>query len=211
VSDDPGSLTFRAEGSPQLGLGQLVRDDATIQSAGQLAGYTAPQTSFASVIGSVGERERLGRDDVVAVSAVVDEYYSIRVMDSGNQTSSSAFEGAVATADALVIPVLNAADSVLEALALLDGLRAAGGHSALLAERAVILRLTDGRPEHPQVMERLDRILAGAGAAHVFAVPYDAHIAERGQITVSQLAPATYRTIASACAAIVQSLQNREA
>jgi MinD-like ATPase involved in chromosome partitioning or flagellar assembly len=206
VSDDPGALTFRAEGTPNLGLGELVAAVSTVSSAGQLAGYTAPQTSFASVIGSVGHRAALTRDDVVAVSAVIDSFYSIRVMDSGNQSSSSAFDGALETADALVIPVLNSGDAVFEALALLERLRRAGGRSAGLADRAIILRLTDGRPEHPQVMERIDRIIAGAGAAQVFAVPYDAHIAERGQLTLARLDPATYRVFASAAASIVRSV-----
>jgi hypothetical protein len=53
VSDDAGALAYRAEGNPSLGLGELVRDVDTISTAGQLAGYTAPQTSYASVIGTV--------------------------------------------------------------------------------------------------------------------------------------------------------------
>jgi MinD-like ATPase involved in chromosome partitioning or flagellar assembly len=207
VSDDPGALTYRAEGNPSLGLGQLVDAVASVTSAGQLAGYTAPQTSFASVIGSVGGRPPLGRDDVIAVSAVIDSYYSIRVMDSGNQGSSSAFAGATETADALVIPVLNSGDAVFEALSLLERLRREGGRSAELADRAIILRLRDGRPEHPQVMERIDRIIAGAGAAQVFAVPYDAHIAERGQLTLGRLDPQTYRVFAAAAASIVRSVR----
>lgn len=207
VSDDPGALGFRAEGQPQLGLGELVRDIRTVASAGQLAGYTAPQTSFASVIGSIGPRDRLTRADVAAVSAVIDAYYGVRVMDSGNQTSSEAFAGALETADALVIPVLNAGDAVLEAVSLLDRLRSEGGASADLAERAIILRLTDGRPEHPQVTERIERIIAGANVAHVFDVPYDAHIGERGQLTLASLDPASYRVFAAAAAAIVRSLQ----
>lgn len=209
VSDDPGALTFRSEGAPRLGLGELVTQTMRVRSAGQLAGYTAPQTSFASVIGSVGSRPPLTRDDVVSMSSLVDEYYAIRVMDSGNQLSSAAFAGAVETADALVIPVLNAGDSVLEALALLDHLRAAGGSSADLASRAIILRMKDGRPEHPQVLERLNRILKGSGVARVFDVPYDAHIAERGQLTLGRLDRATYHVFASAGAAIVQLLADK--
>jgi hypothetical protein len=64
VSDDRGALTFRAEGNPPRGIGELVRDVAGIRTAGQLAGYTAPQTSFASVIGTTGRRERLTRENV---------------------------------------------------------------------------------------------------------------------------------------------------
>ena len=64
VTDDPGALGYRAEGQPQRGLGELVRDRDEIHSAGQLAGYTAPQTSFASVVASVGPRRELTGEDV---------------------------------------------------------------------------------------------------------------------------------------------------
>jgi len=207
VSDDPGALSFRAEGNPSRGMGELVRDVDTISSAGQLAGYTAPQTSFASVIGTVRRRPRLTHDDVTAVASVVDQYFGIRVMDSGNQPSSSAFQGAVDTADALVIPVFNAGDAVLEAVALLDVLRSAGGKAASLADHATILRLTDGRPENRQVVDRVDQIIADAGVEQVFTIPYDQHIAERGQITLGHLAPSTRRAFAAAAAGVVRTLQ----
>lgn len=207
VSDDPGALTFRSEGNPALGIGELVRDAAQITSAGQLAGYTAPQTSFAAVIGTVGRRPRLTRDDVIATARLIDEFYSIRVMDSGNQPSSSAFDGAVETADALVIPMLNAGDAVLEALAMVDELRARGGHAADLADNAVVIRLTDGRPEHPQVLERVERIIEHMRVRAVYHVPYDAHIAERGQITLGRLAPATRAAFTAAAAGVVDTLK----
>ncbi|GMA94740.1 hypothetical protein GCM10025881_15640 [Pseudolysinimonas kribbensis] len=116
VSDDPGTLTYRTEGNPTRGIGELVVDHDQIRSAGQLASYTAPQTSFASVIGTTGVRPQLVATDVLHAAAVVDEFYAIRVMDSGNQPSSSAFDGALAATDALVIPVLNSAEAVLEAI-----------------------------------------------------------------------------------------------
>lgn len=208
VSDDPGALTFRAEGSPALGLGELMRDVANIGSAGQLAGYTAPQTSFASVIGTVGRRSRLNESDVEAIAHLVDEYYGIRVMDSGNQPSSSAFQGAIKTADVMVVPTFNAGDSILEAIGLLDGMRAAGGHAEKLANTAVLLRLTDGRPENRQVVERVDRIIKGAGFAQTHSIPYDAHIAERGPITLASLNPQTYSAFATAAAGVVRALQS---
>jgi MinD-like ATPase involved in chromosome partitioning or flagellar assembly len=208
VSDDPGALTFRAEGRPKLGIGELVRDVDTIRSAGQLAGYTAPQTSFASVIGTVGRRQRLSKDDVVEVARVIDDYYSIRVMDSGNQPSSAAFAGAVATTDALVVPVYNTGDAVIEALNLLVELRTQGGQAAELADRATLLRLTDGRPENPAVVARVEQMIDDAGFAQQFAIPFDPHIAERSQITLSRLSPKTIHAFTAAAAGVVRSLQN---
>lgn len=206
-SDDPGALNYRAEGSPRLGLGELVRDVAGIKTAGQLHGYTAPQTSFANVIASTGRRERLTGDAVVAVSNVIDEFYGIRVMDTGNQPTSSAFRGAVSVADVLVIPVLNAGDSVLEAIQLLDELRDAGGQPAELADRAIAVRLTDGRPESETVREEVARLLHDAGVRALHEIPYDEHIAARGQLTLASLNPATREAFAAAAAAVVRTLQ----
>ncbi|MFT2750277.1 ATPase [Clavibacter sp. Sh2036] len=206
VTDDPGALGYRAEGQPTRGLGELVRDRDEIHSAGQLAGYTAPQTSFASVVASVGPRRELTGDDVIGVSRLIDEYYAMRVMDSGNQPSSSAFRGAIEVTDVLVVPVLNAGDAVLEAVALLDFLRELGGHAAMLADNAVIIRLHDGRPEDPAVVARIDRILEDARPAQIFTVPYDAHIAERGPISLASLDPEVARAFTAATAGVVQRL-----
>ena len=207
-SDDPGALTYRAEGTPRLGLGELVRDIDTIRSAGQLHGYTAPQTSFADVIGSTGRRDRLTGEAVVNVSRVIDEYYGIRVMDTGNVPTSAAFHGAVSVADVLVIPVMNAGDSVLEAVQLLDELHDAGGPTARLADHAVAFRLTDGRPENSTVRDEVTRLLNDAGIGAVHEIPYDPHIAERGQLTLASLAPATRDAFTAAAADVIRSLQD---
>ncbi|MDJ0324350.1 hypothetical protein QMG61_11315 [Cryobacterium sp. PH31-AA6] len=208
VSDDPGALNFRAEGNPLLGLGELVRDVDQIGTAGRLAGYTAPQTSFASVIGSTGRRDRLTGESVVAVSNVIDDFYSIRVMDSGNVPTSSAFRGAVSVSDVLVIPVMNAGDSVLEAIQLLEELRAEGGPSAELANRAIAIRLTDGRPENDAVRHEVERLLNQAGVSALHEIPYDTHIAERGQLTLGSLNPATRDAFVAAAASVVRALQS---
>lgn len=207
VSDDPGALAFRAEGHPRLGIGELVKDVASIATAGQLAGYTAPQTSFAAVIGSTGRRERLTGEAVVDVSNVIDNFYAIRVMDSGNQPTSSAFQGAVSVADALIVPVMNAGDSALEAIRLLDELRSGGEHAVALARNAIILRLTDGRPENSSVTLEVSRLLEQADVAAVFEIPYDHHIADRSQISLASLGPATSDAFVAASAAVVRTLQ----
>jgi MinD-like ATPase involved in chromosome partitioning or flagellar assembly len=203
VADDPGALAYRAEGTPRLGIGDLVRDAERIRTAGQLAGYTAPQTSFAAVIGSSTRRPRLEADGVAAMVRVIDEYYSIRVMDSGNQPTSSAFQGALAATDILVVPVVNAGDSTLEAVRMLDGLRDAGGHAADVATRAIVVRVTDGRPESEVINAEVARILTAAGAAAICDLPYDPHIAERGQLTLGSLQAGTRTALTRIAATVV--------
>lgn len=207
VADDPGALAFRAEGTPALGVGELVRDIRSITNAGQLAGYTAPQTSFAAVIGSTGRRTRLTGDAVIDAAGTIDEFYAIRVMDSGNQPTSSAFTGALTVTDALVVPLMNAGDSVLEAIQLLDELRSAGRRTAELADHAIAVRLTDGRPEPETIRQEVARLLTDAGIQHIIDVPYDPHIAERGQLTLAAVNPATRAAFVTAAAAVVTTLQ----
>lgn len=83
TSDDKGQLAYRAEGDPQLGMGELVANISNVRTQSQLRGYTVTQTSFASVIGSTPKwRPPLTRENVLDVASIVDEHFTIRVMDT---------------------------------------------------------------------------------------------------------------------------------
>lgn len=188
VSDDPGTLGLRAEGTPALGLGEFVRDVDSLTTRGQVTGYTAPQTSFASVIGTAVDRPRaqLTYDAVISAAAKLDEYFEIRVMDSGNVPSSGAFKGAAVTADVLVIPVMLAGDSTLDALGMLEELRRTEA-GRQLAQTAIAVVMDDGRPQTPDMDAAVRQELEGAGVRTFHRLPYDAHIAGRGEITLDQV------------------------
>jgi len=188
VSDDPGTLGLRAEGTPALGLGEFVRDVDQLTTRGQVVGYTAPQTSFASVIGTAVDRPRaqLTYEAVVAAAAKLDEYFEVRVMDSGNVPSSGAFKGAADTADVLVIPVMLAGDSTLDALGMLEELRTTES-GRRLAQTAIAVVMDDGRPQTPEMEEAVRAELEAAGVRTFHRLPYDAHIAGRGEITLDQV------------------------
>lgn len=208
VADDPGTLFLRSEGSQADGLGELIRDVQDIRSAGQLAGYMAPQTSYAHVLGTPATRPPLTYEDVRAVSACIDDYYSMRVMDSGNQYSSGPFRAALDVADALVIPILSSADVVLEAVALLEGLRQGNAHDRALAESATVLRLVDGRPEDAALTDRLLGALKAAGHGVLIDVPFDPHIGARTEITLARCQPETREAFTAAAAAVVHSINH---
>jgi len=212
VADDAGTLALRAEGVPQLDLGDLVRDISLIRSSGQLAGYAVQQSSFVDVFGSrPGEsRPALTADDVVTVSRVIDEYYRFRFMDSGNVVTTGPFLGAIDVADVLVVPVMMARDSGLKAIEMLDGLIAAGGHAAELARNAVILRMTDGRPENSDDRDDVVRYLEERGGARQFDIPFDAHIAERRDITWAKVSQATQEAFTFAAADIVRVVRGEQ-
>ncbi len=206
VSDDPGALSVRAEGAGSVGIAELLRDIDQIKTSGQLGGYIAQQSSYAAVIGTPGDRRALTGDDVRRIAALTDTYYPMRVMDSGNQPTSSAFHGAIDVADVLVIPVLDAMPGWQGAMQLLRHLHQVGGHAADLARNAIIVRMHDGRPEDREVIAYGDQLIDNAGIQHVFHVPFDPHIADRTTLTFSRLAPATTDAITLLTAAIVQQL-----
>lgn len=212
VADDAGTLALRAEGAPQLDLGDLVRDISQIRSSGQLAGYAVQQSSFVDVFGSrPGEsRPALTAEDVVGVSRVIDEYYRFRFMDSGNVVTTGPFLGAIDVADVLVVPVMMARDSGLKAIEMLDGLIAAGGHAAELARNAVILRMTDGRPENTDDRADVVRYLKERGGARQFDIPFDPHIAERRDITWAKVSQATQEAFTFAAAEIVRVVRGEQ-
>lgn len=203
-TDDKGQMAYRAEGDPALGVGELARDLATVRTQSQLRGYTVTQTSFASVIGSTARsRPPLSEQDVIGVSKLVDDYFTMRVMDTGNQYSSSAFTGALEVTDVLVIPTMNSMDSVFDALELLEFLEQQGGKSAHLARTAIIVRLSDGRPEFKTSRIAKYFLDKGIRAEQIFAVPYDAHLAERRELSLKKLTKPTEEAFTAVAATVV--------
>jgi MinD-like ATPase involved in chromosome partitioning or flagellar assembly len=210
TSDDKGQLAYRAEGDPQLGMGELVANISNVRTQSQLRGYTVTQTSFASVIGSTPQwRPPLTRQNVLDVASIVDEHFTIRVMDTGNQYSSGPFGAAVDVADVLVIPTMLAQDAVSEALELLEFLERQGPDAARLARTAIVVMMSDGRPEFKPSKLKKQFMDKGIAEDHIYAVPYDAHVAERGALTLNKLAPATRQALTAIAAGVVaQTNQN---
>ena len=203
-TDDKGQLAYRAEGDPALGIGELVRELKNVRTQSQLRGYTVTQTSFASVIGSTSRsRPPLTEQDVIGVSNLVDDYFTMRVMDTANQYSSSAFTGVLAVTDVLVVPTMNSMDSVFDALELLEFLEQQGGKAARLARTAVIVRLSDGRPEFKASRIANYFLEKGITAERIFSIPYDEHIAERGELSLKKLAEPTKHAFKAVAAAVV--------
>ena len=104
ASEAPGDLADRAEGNPVRGLTELLAAASMVTSAGNLAGYTAPQTSHAAVIGTVSAREALSPRDVLTVRGLLDAYYHLTIADTANNVQSETFLTALDTADAVLVP-----------------------------------------------------------------------------------------------------------
>jgi len=204
-----GTLSLRAEGSPTRGLGELLTDIDRIHSAGNLAGYTAPQTSHADVLASIGPRWSLSWADVVRVRQVVDRYYRMTITDTGGNPAHEAYRAALHTADVVVVPCLPTIDALAGLEQIGEVLRAAGGHVSAhdgLYSRVVVILGHDGGPENPKVADAVRERLDSLGLP-VVEVPHDATIRDGGPITLAALSEKSSRAWTLAAAAVVTALK----
>lgn len=210
ASDAPGSLDKRAEGAAGRGMGELVREAGSVQTAGGLGGYVSSQTSLADVIGSSSDRPILTGGDVIAVRTILDRHYRMTVADSGNSPHSDAHSRALETADVLVIPTLLTSVSVLDALAALQAAAERGPKGRALAERAVVVVNHDGRPEPAAAAarEQLQQLVAAHPGVVVLEVPYDSHINAGGQISLAFLTTTSRHAWTQVAAAVVEKLHH---
>ena len=208
AAEAAGTLTSRAEGAPVRGLGELVEATGSIHTAGNLAGYAAPQSSHAHVFGTVGARRPLAGDDVLNVRRVLDTYYRITLADTGNNPAHNAYLASLHTADAVIIPCLPTIDALgglEQTLATVFGAAGlAGGHHGLLS-RLVIVLGHDGGPENPKIADRVRARLEELPFP-VVEVPYDPTIRDGGPVVIGALSEESLRAWTSVAAAVVTAL-----
>ena len=208
AAESAGTLARRSEGTPLRGLAELLRSRSAVTSAGSLGGYTAPQTSHADVIGSIGARHELSAQDVYAVREVLDTYYRITLTDTGCNPQHPAYLAALRTADVVVIPCLVSIDAVAaleEVLATIDLDPIAGQASRSLASRVVVVLGHDGGPEDDAISEAITTRLEALGVT-VAEVPFDPAIRLGGQLTLADLTETSTRAWTSAAGAVVGAL-----
>ncbi len=210
AAESVGTLNQRAEGDPDRGLAELLAGVGDVRSAGTLGGYTAPQTSHADVIGSVGGRAVLTAADVLAARQVLDTYYRVTITDTGNNPGHEAYQAALRTADAAVLPCLVSIDALAGLEEALAVMRVAGGQVAApdgLVSRVVVVLGHDGGPEDSHIAAGLRARLEELGVAAVVEVPFDPAIRLGGSITLASLSEKSTRAWTAAAAAVVEALR----
>ena len=205
ATEVPADLAAIAEGRPPRGLGELLAARDMVQSAGTLAGYTAPQTSHAAVIGSVSNREELSPADVWAVRALLGTYYQVEIADTGNNLQRPATETLLEGADAIVIPCVVNHKS---ARGLERALRAAERIPSLRG-RAILVVSHDGGPEDAEFAQTLTAQLAHHFRTKaIVEIPFDPAIRADGELTYSALQPATRLAIRRVARHVIECFNN---
>lgn len=207
-TQNPGSLAFRAEGRPRRGLGELLEQATFIESAGNLAGYTAPQTSHAAVIGSVAARAQLSAKDVSIVRAIVDTYYQITVSDMDSNLGAPMSLAAQRSMDAALIPCTASTQSLARATETVAHLRRSAPHLFTRSEEpnpVVIVLGHDGGPEDDEVAASAVHVLRREtqGLVQVVECGYDPLFNASAEISLANVLPATRAAWTRALATVV--------
>ncbi|MDE9364011.1 hypothetical protein PZ938_00180 [Luteipulveratus sp. YIM 133132] len=199
----PGDLQARAEGNPPRGLGELIGGTDLVTSSGNLAGYTAPQTSFAAVIGTVGHRDRLRADQVKRVRELVDTYAQVSVTDLGSDPTTESTQAGLELTDAVVVPAVVSVRAISHAV---DTVHAIVRQRPDLRERVLVVLGHSGAPEDPDVAATAVPWLTKKleNLARVEQVPFDPMLQGDGEITIAQLSPASRLAWKRVAATVVQ-------
>ncbi|WP_425462476.1 MinD/ParA family ATP-binding protein, partial [Miniimonas arenae] len=194
-------------------LGQLDHFESNGGRRGDLNAFVRPQPDgHFDVLASDEDPARMaqvGEAEFERIHDVVTRFYPLVLIDSGNNPRAANFLAATHHADLLVIPVQWAQDSVESAGRLIDQLRRSGYGD--LVQRAVVVATNDGRGRAPTDKCAEWREWFTRTCAAVVDVPFDPHIAERGELHYSQLSTATKRAFLAVAAAITSHLDTYDA
>lgn len=155
-----------------------------------------------------GRMAVIGQPEFDRIHDVVGRFYTLVLIDTGNNPRAANFVAATARADQLVIPIQWAQDSVESAGRLIDQLHRSGRHD--LVRQAVIVASNDGRGRAPGDQVARWREWFQRTCAGVYEIPFDPHIAERGPIRHSALAETTRTAYMHVAGGIASGLNNND-
>lgn len=211
-----GALTARAEGKPRRGLGELLAGADLIASAGNLAGYTAPQTSYAAVIGSVGYRPQLTPADVRSARKVLDTYYQLTVSDMDHNLDAPSSRAAQRSADAVVVPTVANARSLRDAVETVTHLQKTAMHLFGCNDRdpgpVVVVLGHSGAPEDARLAGMAHQWLEEQlrGLAWVVEAPYEPVFGGDHEVTLADLSGPSRRAWTHAAGLVVRHIKGEE-
>ncbi|PQZ96159.1 hypothetical protein CQ018_02440 [Arthrobacter sp. MYb227] len=154
----------------------------------------------------LASEQHVNAADFDVLHEIVSRFFSLTIVDSGNDESAERWMRMIDHTDQLVIASTTVEEHAEAGALLLEALAKRGGHYADLAENAVVI-ISQHQPQGND--EQLNRIAHGFRrlARQVVTVPYDAALV-KGQIRFDGLRPATRRAWLHATAAVAGALHN---
>ncbi|MEE1619730.1 MinD/ParA family ATP-binding protein [Brachybacterium sp. J153] len=178
---------------------------------GDLDAYVRPQgDSHFDVLASDEDPTRqdmVDADGFATIHDILERFYRLIVVDTGNNIRASHFRAALDAADQLVIPVAASYDSAEAAEKMMRSFRASG-HDQLVDEAVVLihdLEPENGDPAYFDVARSIAERFEQQVTA-VLPIPFDPALKDGGQIDYAQLTDKTQRAYQEAAGAVARNL-----
>jgi MinD-like ATPase involved in chromosome partitioning or flagellar assembly len=150
---------------------------------------------------------QIGEQEFRRIHSVLQRFYRIIVIDTGNNVRSPNWQAAVNAADVVVIPSTYQRDVGFSASWVLDHLLQTGRED--LAQHAVTVLTAADPTTDAKVRQELQRHF-WTRTQHVVEIPFDEHIATGGPIHWSTLADETRHAYTRLGAVVVKALTRRD-
>jgi MinD-like ATPase involved in chromosome partitioning or flagellar assembly len=189
-------------------LGKFERFDARV---GDLSYYVRPQPDahFDALVSddNPGNMAQIGEDEFERLHTVLQRFYRLIVVDTGNNVRSPNWQAAVNAADLVVVVSTYQRDVGYSGSWVLDHL-AQTGREELARDAVTVLTAADPTTDKTVRDQLLGHFHARTRA--VVEIPYDPEIAHGGPIRWSRLAPATRNAWIFGGATIVNALAEHD-
>ena len=192
-------------------LGELASFERADARVGDLGYYVRSQGEayFDALVSDdhPAHMAQIGEDEFHRIHAVLQRFYRLIVIDTGNNVRSPNWQAAVNAADVVVIPSTYQRDVGYSGSWVLDHLIQTGREE--LAEHAVtVLTAADPDPDRKVRKELLHHF--GARTQNVVEIPHDTHIATGGPMHWNRLNAETRRAWIQLGAVVVHALAQRD-
>ena len=204
-----GTLGLRAhQDTHRRTVTDLLAELPQVRRVGDLSGYTRAQRDahFAVLASDEDPRLAVARDeaDYLAVLEVLDTFYEVICVDTGNDVTAPVFTAALSSADQLVVVTGASWDSAHSASWLLDHL-VQHGHRQLVERAVTVLNGPRGR-DAASLREHFTRRTRA-----VHDVPFDPALESGDEMHLADLRPATRRAWLEVSASIASGFADRPA
>lgn len=203
MNPDAGTLAKRTIGEPLAGVKQLLAaiQADQVNSLADLSRYTSAAGRLTVLPGDPDPQagEAMNAADFRTVMDVIQRYYSLILIDTGDGVTRPITPGILDGVDSVVVAATHSKDGAEAAIETLDWLAAHGYER--LAKSAVVTLSAKDRVSREIDKAAVAQILRERAAALV-TIPPDSHLADAGAIDRDRLAPATRRVLMEGAAAV---------
>ncbi|MFI1769051.1 MinD/ParA family protein [Streptomyces sp. NPDC020800] len=211
-----GTLGQRARSAAQVNTARELLDninvfaDSATARIGDLGLYVRGQGGAHFDVLASDERPEvtghIASTDVDRLHQLLQRFYKLILIDTGNNMRAPNWLTAVHSADLLVVTTTVRQDTAGAALWMLDALEKQVYGLGQLKHRSITL-LTEPSPDTDPALKRMIVNTFGARTRGVYQIPYDPALVDGGVVNYDWLSPATHRSWLFACAAMAQAIQ----